>query len=269
MLDRPPPRGDPSPRPVPPELESLHRELARLRIQERPSFAPELEAELRAAWREACRRGGLRRRTFRKRALWVAGFGALVVAAVAVPSARAAVIRTASSLFQGAAAVVRASPSPPRPSGPWETPRVPTPSLAGGFAGSPSPDPDRVSGKGSVLQPPRYSFPELADPEEARTIIASHYPEALQKAGIGGAVTLWFWLTPEGRPENIQVRRGSGYQSLDDAAMLALRKLRFRAATRNGAPVGTWVEFTVRFEADGNREDLVLEAVQAAGTPRF
>lgn len=262
---RHPQEGLPS-RPLPPELEDLHRELARLRIRERPSFAPELEAELRAAWRGRCQ-VECKGKTLRKRALSVAVVGGLILATAAVPSAWGAVVRMVSSAFQSAAAVVRVAPPPSRTPISEEASRAVGAMRTDGFSSPRSPLPERLPPKGGVFHPARYTFPELADPQKARDIISSHYPEALQKAGVGGSVTLWFWLTPEGKPENIQVRRGSGYQSLDYAAMMALRKLGFRPATRNGAPVGTWVEFTVRFEVEGEEEEgPVLEAVHAGGT---
>ena len=80
-------------------------------------------------------------------------------------------------------------------------------------------------------------------------MIASHYPIELQEAGVEGGVRLQFWVNESGTPESIQVREGSGNRQLDYAALLAARDLKFRPATRNGVPVGTWVEVNVHFFA--------------------
>jgi len=101
--------------------------------------------------------------------------------------------------------------------------------------------------QGARFQQAEYSYPEIMFRQEAESIIASFYPTALQRAGVGGSVKLQLWVDAEGRVDNMQMREGSGDQSLNVAAMRAARELRFRPATNNGNPVGTWVEFTVNF----------------------
>jgi protein TonB len=101
--------------------------------------------------------------------------------------------------------------------------------------------------EGASFSEVEYSYPEILFREEAEEVIASFYPTALQRAGVGGSVKLQLWVDASGRVDHIQMREGSGYQSLDLAAMRAATQLRYRPATRDGIPVGTWVEFTVNF----------------------
>jgi protein TonB len=108
-------------------------------------------------------------------------------------------------------------------------------------------EPEVVNDQPSILPEVRVTFPALVSRHEAESLIASFYPLALQRAGVGGSVKLWIWVDEEGTPEVVNMRGGSGYRSLNWAAVRAARELRFQPATRNGHPVGTWVEFDVHF----------------------
>lgn len=236
---------------LPPELLELEQELAALRIQERQSFGPELEGELVRAWKEAPVVPGRGSRTL-IRTLLAACLACVMVGGMAVPAARASVARLVRSVLGEA---VPALFQPPQDS---QLPviRVVEPEAAA------SPDPSASTAVSAPVvdlqepaeedQPPsfrqaEYSYPEIMFRQEAENIIASFYPAALQRAGVGGSVKLQLWVDSSGRVDHIQMREGSGYQSLNAAAMRAATQLRFRPATRAGTPVGTWVEFTVNF----------------------
>lgn len=73
---------------LPPELAELDRELASIQIHERPSFAPELKAELERAW--ARPRLGRRHRVGQAMAAAVA---TLMFGGLLVPQARASLAR--------------------------------------------------------------------------------------------------------------------------------------------------------------------------------
>ncbi|MFC1575910.1 energy transducer TonB [Gemmatimonadota bacterium] len=103
------------------------------------------------------------------------------------------------------------------------------------------------------------------DLQAAETLIASKYPLVLQRAGVGGSVKLMFWLNTEGVPESLQMREGSGYRTLNYAAMLAARELRFRPATRDGVPVGTWVEIVVHFVPGSGAGFMELDPMNRGG----
>ena len=76
---------------LPADLQALDRELSEIRIEERPSFGPELEGELTEAWRGRVRPGARAPRPW-LRTLMAAGIAALLITGVSVPSARAAVV---------------------------------------------------------------------------------------------------------------------------------------------------------------------------------
>jgi len=73
------------------------------------------------------------------------------------------------------------------------------------------------------------------EPEVIREIKASMPAEAM-RAGIQGAVVLRVEVTCKGAVRGVRLVKGLGY-GLDQAAVAAMRKYRFRPARRNGVPV--------------------------------
>jgi TonB family protein len=235
---------------LPPELQKLDKELSAIRIEERPSFGPELERELAREWQKAPSTGSPRSRSW-ARTLIAAGVACLMVAGVAVPSARAMVAQLIRSVVEEAFPA-RETPAPgPEPEMPGVQVQPPVSGLTdpGEERTLPRSTEEEVllEGMGSDFSPPVVTFPEMLRRDEAERIISLRYPLALQRAGVGGSVKVMVWVTEEGVPDVVNRRESSGYQSLDRAAMLAARELRFRPATRNGEPVGTWVEFEIHF----------------------
>jgi TonB family protein len=236
---------------LPLDLQELDRELSEIRIEERPSFAPELEGELLREWQA----GPVRE----KRSLWpgmrilaAACMACIMVAGLAVPSARASVARLVRTVLEEAApSLFLEAPETVLPQILVVEPAEVAPSSEATATAEVSPPALDLEEQPLVdvndLPTVESSYPEIMFREEAENIIASYYPIALQRAGVGGAVRLMLWVDVEGRVDNIQMREGSGYRSLNRAAMTAARELRFRPATRAGSEVGTWVEFTVNF----------------------
>jgi protein TonB len=266
MLDRNRPSEPDIGGSIPEELQALDRELSAIRIEERPSFGPELERELARAWQA---RGGGRwgARTPGVRLLLAACFGGLMVVGVSVPPARAAVVRLVRTVLEEALPSVFTPTPEPEPS----PVRFQEPAPEDFEEAEPAPDvssPAEVSRDEAVGQPipiPEYTYPELLDPEEAEAVVASHYPLGLQRAGIGGSVKVMVWVTPEGTAESINGRQYSAYRSLDYAALLAARELRFRPATRDGTPVGTWVEFFIHFIPNDSAGAVELQPLSPGG----
>jgi TonB family protein len=235
---------------LPADLQDLDRELSAIRVEERSSFGPELEAELTRAWR-ARQAGRLEGPRPWARVLLAAGLAGLMIASLAVPSARASVWDVVRTILEEVAPSLLPAPTQPEPP---ET-QVPEPGLlpAGTSTGMLL-TPREVSDEAVAEDPDdsftpvrEITFPRILGAPEAERIIESHYPMALQRAGVGGTVRLMFWVDSLGVPENIQVREGSGFRSLDYAAMMAARDLLFQPATRDNVPVGTWVEFVIHF----------------------
>jgi protein TonB len=234
---------------LPPDLRELDRELSALRIEERQSFGPELEGELIRGAREV----PLRRPNPWVRTLLAACLGGIMIAGVAVPSARGSVARLVKTVLEETAPGLFAPSAEPTlpgiqvsepPDDPSSTARTAlSPLVLDGSEGE-----EEVSqGEPSLMPEVEYSLPELLHRQEAEAIIASFYPTALQRAGVGGTVDLVIWVDSLGVPDLVQFKKSSGTSSLDRAAMRAAYELRFRPAQRAGTPVGTWVEFAVHF----------------------
>ena len=54
-------------------------------------------------------------------------------------------------------------------------------------------------------------------------------------------------LDPDGTAAEILLWRGTGFELLDRAALVAVRGWRFMPAMRDGRAVAAWVEIPVRF----------------------
>ena len=256
------------------DLKRLDRQLGDIVIKERCSFGAELRAELAeehraikgAAHRSVGTPGpvGDARRSARAWLLRLAA-GALdpgpralrlaaglvlvaVVAALAVPTARAAIMGLVGTdprptpTTREVAAVVAALPPP-------SVPAADAAIQPGNALVPPArpPRPDPLDPPLATLVPPA-TLPELVSRDEARRAVAEEYPMSLQQAGIGGRVGLLLWVRPDGWVEFPRVEHASGVRELDLAALRATRSLRFMPATRLGEEVGTWVAFSIVFE---------------------
>lgn len=73
------------------------------------------------------------------------------------------------------------------------------------------------------------------------------YPATSRRLGEEGSVTLRVFVDPSGRPQQVLVDRSSGHSRLDDAAVNAVKRWRFQAASTGSAPVGAWSRVTVTF----------------------
>lgn len=83
-----------------------------------------------------------------------------------------------------------------------------------------------------------------------------HYPTVARRRGIEGTVILDVLVNAAGLPERVAIARSSGSGLLDDAALEAVRRWRFRPARRAGEPVEGKVAVPITFR--------LVEAEQAA-----
>ena len=74
------------------------------------------------------------------------------------------------------------------------------------------------------------------------------YPGAARQRGYEGDVLIAAEVRADGRIGAVRVKRTSGYASLDDSALEAVRAWRFEPARRMGAAVDAWVEIPIRFK---------------------
>lgn len=73
------------------------------------------------------------------------------------------------------------------------------------------------------------------------------YPSASRRAGEEGSVRLKVLVDEKGRPRDVTVANSSGFARLDQAAMEAVRKWRFVAATDGTNPITAWTQVAITF----------------------
>lgn len=76
------------------------------------------------------------------------------------------------------------------------------------------------------------------------------YPPASRRLNEEGVVALAVLVDERGRPTEVRVQESSGFPRLDQAAVDGLKRWRFQAAVRDGAPSSAWTTVRVRFRLD-------------------
>lgn len=74
------------------------------------------------------------------------------------------------------------------------------------------------------------------------------YPEIAKKAGIEGIVIINALIGKDGTPEKIEVLKGLGNVGLSEAAIEAVRHVRFTPAMQRNKPVRFWFKIPIRFQ---------------------
>lgn len=77
------------------------------------------------------------------------------------------------------------------------------------------------------------------------------YPRLAEQAGITGRVWVKALVDEEGNVMKAMVGKSSGTESLDEAAVEAAYKCKFKPGIQNGRPVKVWVTYKVDFELEG------------------
>ena len=94
---------------------------------------------------------------------------------------------------------------------------------------------------------PRVKFIPYDDPPQPLSNIRPIYPEIAQEAGIEGTVVVQVFIDKEGRVQDTLILKGIPNTGLDEAAISAIRKTRFRPAKQRERPVGVWISIPVNF----------------------
>ena len=95
---------------------------------------------------------------------------------------------------------------------------------------------------------PRVVFNPYDDPPVALSPIRPTYPEIAQEAGIEGVVIVQAFIDKKGRVKETLILKGVPNTGLDEAAMEAIRKTRFRPAKQRERAVGVWISIPVNFK---------------------
>lgn len=109
---------------------------------------------------------------------------------------------------------------------------------------------------GAARSQPSRGEPTPVDPDRPRTIGRVDYlgkrpnpvyPRVSQRRGEQGRVVLRVLISPLGQVADAQVRQSSGHKRLDDAALDAIRKARFKPYTENGIAYKAMVDIPFDF----------------------
>ena len=95
---------------------------------------------------------------------------------------------------------------------------------------------------------PKVVFIPYDDPPQPMTSIRPQYPEIAQEAGIEGVVVVQAFIDKKGRVKETLILKGVPNTGLDEAAMEAIRKTRFKPAKQRERAVGVWISIPVNFK---------------------
>ncbi|MEQ8441732.1 MAG: TonB family protein [Alphaproteobacteria bacterium] len=91
------------------------------------------------------------------------------------------------------------------------------------------------------------NIPLVTSPVFAEPPTPPEYPPTARRRHEEGTVVFRVLVSSTGRSEEVRVWQSSGFNRLDNAAELAVRKWRFRPAMHAGMPTRSWVEIPVNF----------------------
>ena len=94
---------------------------------------------------------------------------------------------------------------------------------------------------------PKVVFIPYDDPPVAMSPIRPVYPEIAQEAGIEGTVVVQVFVDKKGRVQDTLILKGIPNTGLDEAAVTAIKKTRFRPAKQRERAVGVWISIPVNF----------------------
>ena len=95
---------------------------------------------------------------------------------------------------------------------------------------------------------PQFKFIPYDDPPRPITPIKPVYPDIAQEAGIEGQVLIQCFIDKTGRVKETIVIKGVPNTGLNESAVAALRKTRFRPARQRENPVGGWITIPINFK---------------------
>ena len=139
---------------------------------------------------------------------------------------------TVAKIEEQPAPPLEVKPSPPPPK-PVKAPAPPTASAS--KAANPVTPTGAPGASGATSRPSALYNPPPS------------YPNESKRANEEGAVLLSVQVNAAGRADTITVSKSSGFQRLDRAASEAVRRWKFKPATRNGEPIATIVDVPIVF----------------------
>lgn len=89
--------------------------------------------------------------------------------------------------------------------------------------------------------------PVLLNREDVGRAVSELYPRMFGRIGARGTVLLWVRIDEEGRVVKSAIKRSSGRDAFDQAALQVPELMRFKPALENDAPVAVWVIIPIEF----------------------
>lgn len=96
-----------------------------------------------------------------------------------------------------------------------------------------------------AAEPPRYNADYLSNPPP-------HYPMTARRRGVEGTVLVRAEVAASGECLRAELKKSSGAEVLDHAALEAVKKWRFVPAKRGSQAVVAWVEVPITFKLENN-----------------
>jgi periplasmic protein TonB len=208
----------------------------------------------------------------------VAGWAVLQVPAVREALTEAAPIFV-SLITPEAKPLPPEPPPPPRPQPPQPTPKLPPPPAP--LIAAP---PQAVPVPAAFVAPPPPELPHVAEPPAPPVVVAVQappapapappaplppapkvipasavqylvapvveYPRLSRRGREEGRVMVRVWIDEAGMPRTVQVSQSSGHPRLDEAAVAAVQKARFKPYSENGQPTPGWAYTPIDFDLE-------------------
>ncbi|HUH12583.1 MAG TPA: M56 family metallopeptidase, partial [Longimicrobiales bacterium] len=111
------------------------------------------------------------------------------------------------------------------------------------------PDTPRVALAERPTFTPYDTAPQLRNRREVGAALERFYPPLLRDAGVGGTVSVWFFIGADGRVLQTRMHKASGHDALDEAALAVAGVMEFRPASLKGEAVPVWVAMPITFRA--------------------
>ena len=99
---------------------------------------------------------------------------------------------------------------------------------------------------------PKVKFIPYDKPPKPIIPIEPVYPEIAQEAGIEGTIYIQFFIDNKGRVTEAWVLKGIPNTGLDESALAAVKKSRWKPAQQRDKKVGVWQTVPVKFELTSN-----------------
>lgn len=112
--------------------------------------------------------------------------------------------------------------------------------------------PPREERAEDVSASPRFTpftvAPAILNVDEVVRAMQREYPPLLRDAGIGGTVSVLFFIDENGTVHDRRLDESSGHQALDEAALRVADIYRFSPALNRDRKVPVWVSFPITFQ---------------------